>query len=56
MGKRTTSEVERVCQGFEMLAQEYLKRFNDLEMARDGSQTRLHPNMMSQASRQKSPA
>jgi len=35
MGRRMTTEVERVCQGFESLSQEYINRFQDLERTLD---------------------
>jgi hypothetical protein len=31
MGRRMTNEVEKVCQSFELLDQEYLRRFKDFE-------------------------
>ena len=31
MGRKMTSEIEKVCQGFEALAQEYMRRFKEFE-------------------------
>lgn len=37
MGRRMTTEIERVCQGFESLAQEYINRFKALERTLDAT-------------------
>ena len=44
MGKRMTTEIERVCQGFEGLSQEYMSRFKEVEKLIDSHKRQSRPD------------